>query len=52
MLCPLPMGGFSPVGVNFDARGQRESFEPVDFYAHIGGLDSFASGRKIAHAII
>jgi xylose isomerase len=27
----------------------RESFEPVDlFYAHIGGMDAFARGLKIA----
>ena len=31
---------------------RRESFEPVDlFYAHIGGMDAFAHGLKIAAAI-
>jgi xylose isomerase len=31
---------------------RRESFEPVDlFYAHIGGMDAFARGLKIAAAI-
>jgi xylose isomerase len=31
---------------------RRESFEPVDlFYAHIGGMDVFARGLKIAAAI-
>ena len=31
---------------------RRESFEPIDlFYAHIGGMDAFARGLKIAAAI-
>ena len=31
---------------------RRESFEPVDlFHAHIGGMDAFAQGLKIAAAI-
>jgi xylose isomerase len=52
MLCILAMGGFSTGGVNFDAKVRRESFEPIDlFYAHIGGMDAFARGLKIAHAI-
>jgi xylose isomerase len=38
--------------VNFDAKVRRESFEPIDlFYAHIGGMDAFARGLKIAAAI-
>ena len=41
-----------PGGVNFDAKVRRESFEPIDlFYAHIGGMDAFAKGLKIAAAI-
>jgi xylose isomerase len=45
-------GGLAPGGVNFDAKVRRESFEPVDlFYAHIGGMDTFAKGLKIAAAI-
>jgi len=53
MLCILRMGGFTTGGVNFDAKVRRESFEPVDlFHAHIGGMDAFARGLKIAHAII
>ncbi|MHC5537722.1 xylose isomerase [Singulisphaera rosea] len=53
MLCILGMGGFTTGGVNFDAKVRRESFEPVDlFHAHIGGMDAFARGVKIAHAII
>jgi xylose isomerase len=52
MLCILEMGGFATGGVNFDAKARRESFEPVDlFHAHIGGMDAFARGLKIAHAI-
>ena len=35
-----------------DAKVRRESFEPIDlFYAHIGGMDAFARGLKIAAAI-
>jgi xylose isomerase len=46
------MGGFRTGGTNFDAKVRRESFEPVDlFYAHIGGMDAFARGLKIAAAI-
>ena len=53
MLCVLRMGGFTSGGLNFDAKCRRESFEPVDlFHAHIGGMDAFARGLKIAHAII
>jgi xylose isomerase len=49
----LGMGGFTTGGVNFDAKVRRESFEPIDlFHAHIGGMDAFARGLKIAHAII
>ncbi|CAN5161308.1 xylose isomerase [soil metagenome] len=49
----LKMGGFTTGGLNFDAKVRRESFEPVDlFHAHIGGMDAFARGLKIAHAII
>src|SRR5579862_9219030 len=52
MLSLLKMGGFRAGGTNFDAKVRRESFEPVDlFYAHIGGMDAFARGLKIAAAI-
>jgi xylose isomerase len=52
MLAVLRMGGFTTGGLNFDAKCRRESFEPVDlFHAHIGGMDAFARGLKIAHAI-
>ena len=52
MLMILKYGGLSPGGVNFDAKVRRESFEPIDlFHAHIGGMDTFARGLKIAAAI-
>ncbi len=52
MLIVLGMGGLTSGGLNFDAKRRRESFEPVDlFHAHIGGMDAFARGLKIAHAI-
>lgn len=52
MLVILAQGGLAPGGTNFDAKVRRESFEPVDlFHAHIGGMDAFARGLKIAAAI-
>ena len=48
----LKYGGLAPGGVNFDAKVRRESFEPIDlFHAHVGGMDAFARGLKIAAAI-
>ena len=53
MLVILGQGGLAPGGVNFDAKVRRESFEPIDlFHAHIGGMDAFARGFKIARAIL
>jgi xylose isomerase len=52
MLMLLKYGGVAPGGTNFDAKVRRESFEPIDlFYAHVGGMDAFARGLKIAAAI-
>ncbi len=52
MLGILKYGGLTTGGVNFDAKVRRESIEPVDlFHAHIGGMDAFARGLKIAAAI-
>ena len=49
----LRAGGFTTGGLNFDAKRRRDSFEPLDlFHAHIAGMDTFARGLKIAHAII
>jgi xylose isomerase len=53
MLQLLRAGGFKTGGLNFDAKVRRESHEVVDiFHAHIGGMDAFARGLKIAHRII
>ncbi len=52
MLTILKYGGLTTGGVNFDSKVRRESFEPDDlFHAHIGGMDAFARGLKIAAAI-
>ena len=52
MLVILEQGGLAPGGTNFDAKVRRESFEPIDlFHAHVGGMDAFARGAKIAAAI-
>ncbi len=53
MLEVLAMGGFTTGGLNFDAKVRRQSFETSDlFHAHIGGMDAFAIGLKVAHALI
>ncbi|NKB71817.1 MAG: xylose isomerase [Candidatus Latescibacteria bacterium] len=53
MLVILQQRGIGPGGVNFDAKVRRGSFDPEDlFHAHIGGMDTFARGLKIAHKII
>ena len=52
MLCILEMGGLTTGGLNFDAKRRRESHEPIDLiHAHIGGMDAFAHGLKIAQSI-
>ena len=52
MLVVLGQNGLASGGLNFDAKVRRESFEPADlFHAHIGGMDAFAHGLKIAAAI-
>jgi xylose isomerase len=52
MLAILATGGLATGGVNFDAKVRRESFEPIDlFHAHIGGMDAFALGLKLAAKI-
>tara|TARA_B100000686_G_C16794292_1_gene981121 strand:- start:1620 stop:2930 length:1311 start_codon:yes stop_codon:yes gene_type:complete len=52
MMVILQQGGIGRGGVNFDAKVRRGSFDPVDlFHAHIGGMDSFARGLKIAYQI-
>lgn len=45
----LRHGGFTTGGLNFDAKVRRQSVDPEDlFHAHIGGMDAFARGLKIA----
>ncbi|MHC4551166.1 MAG: xylose isomerase [Planctomycetota bacterium] len=45
----LKAGGFTTGGLNFDAKVRRQSIDPADlFHAHIGAMDSFARGLKIA----
>src|SRR6478752_6911012 len=52
MLGILKYGGLTTGGVNFDSKVRRESIDPEDlFHAHIGGMDAFARGLKIAAAI-
>jgi xylose isomerase len=52
MLIVLNQGGLTPGGLNFDAKVRRESFEPIDlFHAHVGAMDAFAHGLKIAAAM-
>lgn len=52
MLVVLGMGGLTHGGLNFDAKRRRESHTPEDlFHAHIGSMDTFARGLKIAAAL-
>ena len=52
MLMLLKYGGIAPGGVNFDAKLRRESIAAEDlFHAHIGGMDAFARGLKLAAEI-
>ena len=52
MLTILKYGGIGSGGLNFDAKVRRESIAPEDlFHAHIGSMDAFAKGLKIAAAI-
>ena len=52
MLVVLRQGGLEG-GLNFDAKVRRESTDMEDlFIAHIGGMDSFARGLEVAHALL
>ena len=47
------MGGLAPGGLNFDCKLRRESTDIEDmFIAHIGSMDTFARGLRIAINII
>jgi xylose isomerase len=53
MLIILEAGGFKNGGINFDAKIRRNSTDPADlFYAHIGGIDSFARALITADNIL
>jgi len=53
MLVILEAGGFKSGGINFDAKIRRNSTDPADlFYAHIGGMDTFARALIIADNIL
>jgi len=53
MLVILSAGGFRTGGINFDAKTRRNSTDLTDiFYAHIGGMDTFARALLTAQAII
>ncbi|WP_058835923.1 xylose isomerase [Luteimonas abyssi] len=53
MMVVLRQGGLAPGGLNFDAKVRRESTDPADlFMAHIGGMDAFARGLEVAHALL
>lgn len=53
MLVILEAGGFKSGGVNFDAKTRRNSTDLEDiFYAHIGGMDTFARALITAQAIL
>ncbi|HWA34602.1 MAG TPA: hypothetical protein VG737_10755, partial [Cyclobacteriaceae bacterium] len=53
MLVILEAGGFKSGGVNFDAKTRRNSTDLADiFYAHIGGMDTFARALIAAQAIL
>ena len=53
MLIFIEAGGLNPGGINFDAKIRRNSTDPADlFYAHIGGMDSFARALIAADQIL
>ncbi|MFA5246231.1 MAG: xylose isomerase, partial [Pedobacter sp.] len=53
MLVIIEAGGFGGGGINFDAKIRRNSTDPADlFYAHIGGMDTFARALITADQIL
>lgn len=53
MMIILEAGGFKGGGINFDAKIRRNSTDMEDlFYAHIGGMDTFARALIIADNIL
>ena len=53
MLIIVEAGGFAGGGINFDAKIRRNSTDPADlFYAHIGGMDTFARALIVADGML
>jgi len=53
MLIVLEANGLQGGGINFDAKIRRNSTDPADlFYAHIGGMDTFARALVTADQIL
>jgi len=53
MLIILEAGGFAGGGINFDAKRRRNSTDVADlFYAHIGGMDTFARALVVADKVL
>jgi xylose isomerase len=53
MLVILEGGGFKGGGINFDAKRRRNSTDAEDlFYAHVGGMDSFARALIVADNVL
>lgn len=53
MLIIIEAGGLKGGGINFDAKIRRNSTDPADlFYAHIGGMDTFARALISADAVL
>ncbi|MGG9963512.1 xylose isomerase [Ferruginibacter sp. SUN106] len=53
MLVIVEANGFGGGGINFDAKIRRNSTDLVDlFYAHIGGMDTFARALIVADNIL
>ena len=53
MLVVLEAGGVQGGGINFDAKRRRNSTDMEDlFYAHVGGMDTFARALLVADKIL
>ncbi len=53
MLVVLESGGLQGGGINFDAKARRNSTDLTDiFYAHIGGMDTFARALLAAQDML
>ena len=53
MMVVLKSGGLGSGGFNFDAKCRRGSNDRLDlFYAHIGGMDTFARGLLVADRLL